>query len=213
MIMLARPRLVVFDLDGVLVDDARQSRIEALAQAAGTTPACLVEALFSSGLEARNERGELGLEDWLDAVRRRHGLDLPPDVFLAAYRQGLRLRPEVLGLVQAIATQTTLALFTNGGQWLGRQLPKFLPALRPQFGTRMLTSGQLGATKPDPQSFCLCLATLGYSASSAVLIDDAPEHVAGARSAGLDAIHYASPTQLGAELQLRGFDLEPVHAP
>ena len=31
-----------------------------------------MEALFKSGLETKNDRGELGLEDYLDAVRRRN---------------------------------------------------------------------------------------------------------------------------------------------
>ena len=208
-----RPKLVVFDLDDVLVEYRREARVDVLARAVGAPAAIVVEALFKSGLESKNDRGELGLEDYLDAVRRRHGLDLPMEAFLDARRQSMHLRREVLQLAERIAPQTTLALFTNNGQWLGRQLPKFLPELRPLFGTRMITSGQLGLVKPDPQAFYACLSTLGFSAASALMIDDIAENVAGARSAGLDTIHYASPPQLAHELQQRGFDLEPVHAP
>ena len=208
-----RPKLVVFDLDDVLVEYQRERRVEALARAVGAPPATVLEALFKSGLETKNDRGELGLEDYLDAVRRRHGLDIPMDAFIDARRQSMRLRREVLQLAERIAPQTTLALFTNNGQWLGRQLPKFFPELRPLFGTRMVTTGQLGVTKPDPQAFYACLSTLGFSPASALMIDDRIENVAGAQSAGLDAIHYASPPQLASELLMRGFDLEPVHAP
>lgn len=208
-----RPKLVVFDLDDVLVEYQRERRVDALARAVGAPPATVLEALFKSGLETKNDRGELGLEDYLDAVRRRHGLDIPMDAFIDARRQSMRLRRDVLTLAERIAPQTTLALFSNNGQWLGRQLPKFFPELRPLFGTRMVTTGQLGLTKPDPQAFYACLSTLGFSPASALMIDDRVENVAGAKSAGLDAIHYASPPQLASELLLRGFDLEPVHAP
>ena len=208
-----RPKLVVFDLDDVLVEYQRERRVEALARAVGAPPSMVLEALFKSGLETKNDRGELGLEDYLDAVRRRHGLDIPMDAFIEARRQSMRLRREVLGLAARIAPQTTLALFTNNGQWLGRQLPKFLPELRPLFGTRLVTSGQLGITKPHPQAYYACLSTLGFSAASALMIDDHPDNIAGAHSAGLDAILYASPPQLAGELLRRGFDLEPVHAP
>jgi len=204
---------VVFDLDGVLVEYQREARVGALAQVIGAPPARVIEALFRSGLEARNKRGELGLEDYLDAVRCRYGLDIPLDAFVETRRQSMRLRREVLALAEAIAPQTTLALFNNHGQWLGRQLPKFVPELRPLFGTRIVSSAQLGLTKPDPQAFYACLSTLGYSAASALMIDDRAENVAGARSAGLDAIHYTSPGQLAAELQQRGFAREPAHAP
>jgi FMN phosphatase YigB (HAD superfamily) len=207
-----RPKLVVFDLDDVLVDYQRPARIESLARVVGAAPTTVHDALFKSGLETKNDRGELGLEDYLDAIRRRHGLDIPMEAFIEARRQSMRLRRDVLGLAQRIAPQTTLALFTNNGQWLGRHLPKFLPELRPLFGTRMVTSGQLGTTKPDPQAYFACLATLGFSPASSLMIDDHPDNVTGAHSAGLDAILYASPPQLAGELLRRGFDLEPVHA-
>lgn len=209
----SRPRLVIFDLDDVLVEYQRERRVEALARAVGAPPATVLEALFRSGLEAKNDRGELGLEDYLDAVRRRHGLDIPMDAFIAARRQSMRLRRDVLDLVERIAPQTTLALFTNNGQWLGRLLPKFFPELRPLFGTRMLTTGQLGLSKPDPKAYYACLSTLGFAPASALMIDDGADNVAGALNAGLDAIHYASPPQLAGELLRRGFDLEPAHAP
>lgn len=208
-----RPKLVVFDLDDVLVEYQRERRVDALARAVGASSTTVLDALFKSGLETKNDRGELGLEDYLDAVRRRHGLDIPLEAFVDARRQSMRLRREVLGLAERIAPQTTLALFTNNGQWLGRHLPKFFPELRPLFGTRMITTGQLGLTKPDPQAFYACLSTLGYSPASALMIDDRADNVAGALNAGLDAIHYASPPQLAGELLRRGFDLEPVHAP
>ncbi len=207
-----RPKLVVFDLDDVLVEYRQEARVETLARAIGATPSMVNEALFKSGLEAKNDRGELGLEDYLDALRRRYGLDIPLDAFIDARRQSMHLRREVLALAEGIAAQTTLALFTNNGQWLGRQLPKFLPELRPLFGTRIITSAQLRLTKPDPQAFCVCLSTLGYSPASALMIDDLADNIAGARRAGLDTIHYASPPQLTGELRLRGFELAPVHA-
>lgn len=208
-----RPKLVVFDLDDVLAEYRQDVRIDVLAHAIGATSALVVDALFKSGLDAKNVRGESGLEDYLDAVRRRQGLDIPMEAFIDAHRQSLRLRREVLTLAERIGAQTTLALFTNSGQWLGRQLPKFLPELRPLFGTRMITSGQLGLTKPDPQAFYACLSTLGFSPASTLMIDDRAENIDGARSAGLDAVHYTSAPQLAGELLQRGFDLEPAHAP
>jgi putative hydrolase of the HAD superfamily len=65
-----------------------------------------------------------------------------------------------------------------------------------------------GAAKPDPRIFAFALARLGVPAAAAVYVGDDAEHdVAGARNAGLAAIHVAELATL-AELPARIARLE-----
>jgi putative hydrolase of the HAD superfamily len=65
-----------------------------------------------------------------------------------------------------------------------------------------------GAAKPDPRIFAHALARLGVPAAAAVYVGDDAEHdVAGARGAGLAAIHVAELATL-AELPARIARLE-----
>ncbi|HEV2557523.1 MAG TPA: HAD family phosphatase [Microvirga sp.] len=83
-------------------------------------------------------------------------------------------------------------------------VPKFreaqarFPFLASFLGT--VVSGDERLVKPDPAIYRLLLDRYGLVAEECVFIDDSPANVAGARAAGMHAIHYAEPMDLGAEL-------------
>lgn len=52
-------------------------------------------------------------------------------------------------------------------------------------------SFQVGLAKPDPAFFTHIVESLGIEPSEAVFVDDMPNNVAGARRAGLQAIHFS----------------------
>lgn len=207
-----RPRLLLFDFDGVLADYRRELRCEQLARAIGADPALVVRALFKSGLENRSDRGELELDDYLDALRSQYGLQVPREAFIEARRLATRPRPDMVALCQRLQAQTALAIFTNNGRWLGQQFARIAPPLTPLFASRIICSAELGLTKPDPQAFLTCLQQLGFQPRSTLFIDDVAANVEGARQAGLDALLFESFESLHAALAGRGFDLESAHA-
>jgi 2-haloacid dehalogenase len=62
----------------------------------------------------------------------------------------------------------------------------------------------VGLLKPDPRIFALLCDRAGVAAADCVFIDDSPNNVAGARAAGMDAIHFTDPAALAAALAERG---------
>lgn len=211
--MNARPKLVLFDFDDVLVDYRHDLRCAHIAEAVGAQSKEVERALFRSGLENRCDRGELELPDYLEALRSQYGLMVPQDVFIAARKAATRPRPEMLALCEQVQTQAAAAVFTNNGRWLGQHLAKVAPAVSALFARRTVTSGQLRAIKPEPKAFLLCLQALGFSPASTLFFDDRPENIEGARVIGIDAVVFESPTQVAEVLRARGFDLEFAHAP
>ena len=64
-----------------------------------------------------------------------------------------------------------------------------------------VASAEVGMRKPNPAIYLHALDLLGdVSPDQAVLLDDSPGNVAGARRAGLHAIHVVTPAQALAEL-------------
>ncbi len=51
-------------------------------------------------------------------------------------------------------------------------------------------SSELGLAKPDPDFFRECLSRIGAKAEDTVMIDDNEKNLVGARSVGIDTIHF-----------------------
>jgi putative hydrolase of the HAD superfamily len=205
--MPLRPRLVLFDLDGVLADYDRPARCAALARACGADPGALYEAMFGDeGFEHASDRGEIGLPESLRGLRERYGWNIGEACFLDARRLSTRPRPAVLDLCQAVSAQARIAVFTNNGDWVGAHMATIFPELPALFGEAIVCSGQMRRWKPQPEAFHACLARLGDIApAQALFIDDNADNVEGARGAGLDAFLYTDPAALRAGLHARGF--------
>lgn len=210
--MLPRPKLLLLDLDGVLVEYRQPLRCRALAEASGASADYVQRALFGSGLESRSDRGEFDLDAYLDLLRSDWGLDIPMASFLAARRLATRVHPGMMERCQALAGQAQLGVLSNNGHWLFQHMEKVLPELVPLFRPRFVTSGSLRVAKPDAQAFTLCLQRLGFACHSTLFVDDKPANVDGARQAGLDAFVFDSEAQFVRELAGRGFTLGETHA-
>ncbi len=105
------------------------------------------------------------------------------------------------------------------------ELIEYVRGLRPRFRTGILSNSFVGArereqaaygfedlvddivysheagmTKPDPRIYALACDRLGVQPGEAVFLDDSGPCVAGARDAGLHAVHYRSNAQARAEI-------------
>jgi len=208
--MASRPRLVLFDLDGVLADYDREARCQAMADAAGANVEAMFEAMFGpEGLEHASDCGDIGLEGSLAGLRERHGWNLPAAEFIDARRLSTRVRPAMMALCRELQAQARLAVFTNNGDWVHANLPVIAPELVGMFGDSIVCSGVMRQSKPDPAAFHACLRRLRHDAAADVLfIDDNADNVAGARRAGLDALLYTNLESLRRELRARGLELQ-----
>lgn len=211
--MAEPPRLLLFDLDGVLAAYDRDARCRHLAQTVGAGADEVHAALFGpNGLEPRSDAGELDLPGYLGQLRARHGWRLPQDDFLAARRHATQVDPAMLRLCAALAPQARLAILTNNGAWLAEYAARIVPELAPLFGEDLVCSGSLRRLKPEPETYRDCLRRLGMSPEATLFVDDRAENVEGARAAGLDAVLHVDVAGLRVALIERGFNPGANHA-
>jgi phosphoglycolate phosphatase len=178
-------RLVVFDLDGTLVDstaDIATAFARAVERVAPGTPPLDVPAVRSLiGNGARNlvERGlaRLGVSQPVASV-------LP--VFLEEYRSCLldttRLYPGTAEALTALGPRV-LAVLTNKPGDLSRALVEGL-GLGRAFA-RVIGSGDGPASKPDPAGLILLMQEFAASPAETLMVGDSPVDVATARAAGV----------------------------
>jgi phosphoglycolate phosphatase len=177
--------LLVFDLDGTLVDSSRD--IAAATNAAlgrlapGTPEIPLPEILSFVGEGAR-----LLVERSL----RHVGLDLPPGDVLAAYlecyRERLldttRLYPGIAEALDALAG-ASLAVLTNKPGDLSRAILDGL-GVGARFA-RVMGGGDVPTRKPDPAGLLQLVAELGATPAGTWMVGDSATDVGAARAAGV----------------------------
>ena len=198
------PSLVLFDLDGVLVDYDRTARVRHLAASLGADEAAVHAALFGSGLEDRFDAGHVETGAYLQALGDALGSRVDRATWAAARGAAMRLDPALPPLLARIARRCDVALLTNNGGLLLDCLPELLPALVDALGGRLLCSARLGASKPDSRVFHAALEAMGHAADATLFVDHSTANVEGARHAGLMAEHVASPHELPATLARYG---------
>jgi epoxide hydrolase-like predicted phosphatase len=193
-------RAVVFDIGGVLEitpDLAVHRRWEArLGLPAGEMDRRMGDVWMGGGL------GMITLDDVHQAIRDRLGLD---EQQLAAYMGDVWR--EYLGTANT-------------------ELIKYARRLRPRYRTGILSNSFVGARereqaaygfedlvdeivysheagmgKPDPRIYALVCARLNVRPGETVFLDDMDQCVAGAREAGIHAVHYRDNSQAIEEIE------------
>lgn len=200
--------LVVFDMDGVLVDLDRPRRLDLLATMTGHTPDAIEARIFASDFERSAEAGVPPTGDaYLAEFNRRLGTDLGRDEWVRARREAMTVDRRVLAIAERVAAQVPIALLTNNGALLQESLAELAPEIAVRFGEAAHTSSRFGARKPDPVVFQRVAAHHGARPVATVFIDDDPDSVAGAERAGLIGVHFTSPAELADALTGLGLDV------
>jgi len=177
-------RLVVFDLDGTLVDSSRDiaaSVNAALGRVAPGTAALSLEAVLSFVGEGAGLLVERSL--------RHAGLALSTEevlpVYVDCYRERLldttRLYPGVAEALEALAG-TTLAVLTNKPGDMSRTILDGL-GVASRFA-RVRGAGDVPSRKPDPAGLLGLMSELGARAGETWMVGDSATDVGVARAAG-----------------------------
>lgn len=196
-----RPRTIVFDVGGVLLDWDPDYLYRTL------IPDEAERTFFLTHVCPRiwNSQQDLGLHSWADAVQKR--IALYPDYadLIKAYdaRWPDMVKTPVAGTVaikQALR-QTGMPLYAitnfSSEKWALSQ--KLWPFLVDFDG--VIVSGQEKMLKPDPAIYHLLCRRYGLEASECLFIDDVLENVEAAKSVGMMAHHFANPEGLRETLQ------------
>jgi len=187
------PSLVLFDLDGVLVEYDRPRRLQHLGDAVGRSAEQVYEALFGSGLEDRYDAGELSTDVYLTELGSHLGVAVDRTAWSAARTASMTCTTETCTRIARLAQRVEVGVLTNNGVLIEDLLPDALPGLFPLLEGRVFCSGTLGASKPSQDIYRIALERLGHAPQRALFLDDNFDNVEGARAAGLYAEHVARP--------------------
>lgn len=191
---------VLFDFAGVLTS----SPWPAMAAAGGGNLELLIGTYEEDSDHPwhRVERGELAITDWVvevSALGAAAGveIDFAP---LQALLGDMTVHAVVVDHVRDLRRRGyRLGLITNNVREGSATWRAMVPV--DELFDVVVDSSEVGMRKPNPAIFHHTLDLLGeVEPSAAVFLDDSPGNVAGARRAGLHAIHVEDPAEAMAEL-------------
>jgi putative hydrolase of the HAD superfamily len=154
------------------------------------------------------ERGEISLNEYLERTIFYSKRTFSPrdfEDFMYAQSQSL---PESLEFVRSMARsgRCLMAVINNEGAEINAyRIQQF--GLRDIFAA-FFSSCYVGIRKPEVGIYQIALRVMQRTADECIFVDDRPENVAGAVSAGMNGIRFQNVAQLQADL--RKFGLQPA---
>jgi putative hydrolase of the HAD superfamily len=202
----SRIDLVIFDLDDVLVALDRPRRLRWLAGITGRPPEHFNATIWHSDFERGAEAGAYATgADYLAEFNRRSGCRLTRAQWVEARRQAMTPLPGTLAIARELGRRVRLALLTNNGALLKESLPELAPEVCAVFGEACHASCEFLARKPEPRVYERLVERFRVEPGRALMIDDEPMNIQGAREAGLQALRFQGPVRLRAGLAAYGW--------
>jgi putative hydrolase of the HAD superfamily len=195
-------RTLLCDLDGV-IRLWPPGELDAVEAELGLAPGALLTAAFEPALLQRAVTGVTTDDAWRAEVAAQLGSAGAQAVAAWAGLTG-EIDQAMLALVQEVRASLPVVLLTNATTRLRADLER--AGLTDAFDA-VASSAELGVAKPDPQVYAQAAALVGATAAEAVLVDDTPLHVEGARSAGATAVLHRSAAETREALAALGLPL------
>lgn len=202
-----RPRAVVFDLDGTLIDSEALVR-EAYLAACERFGVAMSDAQFLALVGAHKQAND-------EALRAYYGADFPVETFREAARdfigeRAAPLKPGARELMNALdALGAPFALATSSHRpWVGRHFAAH--GLSNRFAA-IVTREDVVNGKPAPEPYIKASAALGHAPADVLALEDSHVGVRSAHGAGCMTIMI--PDLLGAdeEMHAKALVLATLH--
>jgi len=192
--MIKGIRHIIFDLGGVLLNIDYQRTEQAFIQLGITNFPEMYSQLKQSTLFDDFETGRIATKEFVAALQQASGIDVSEKDIIHAWNSMLLDFPlRRLQVLQQLRTYYDLLLLSNTNEIHEAAFNKILEDERGianigAFFDRVYLSHRIGMRKPDVAVFERILEENNLKAEHTLFIDDSPQHVEGARKAGIRAI-------------------------
>ena len=199
------PRFFYFDLGNVLLKFDHRRAARQMAEVSGVPAERIWDVVFAGGLNEKIDAGELTTEEFYEQFCRELGCRPEKDALAYAASDIFELNYSMSAVLGRLAAaRKRLGLLSNTcdmhWQYFGTGRYWFVPR---EFEAIVL-SYRVQLMKPDPKIFLYAAELAGVRPEEVFYVDDMPQHVAGARAVGFDAVRYTTTAAFVADLAKRG---------
>lgn len=201
---MTQPEFLYFDLGKVLLNFDVEQMFRQMGEVAGIDPARVRAVVFEDGLQRQYEMGQISGREFYDAFCRQTGTQPDYDALSRAGSEIFDLNLSMLPVVAQISQAGyRMGILSNTCEGHWEHCCKRFQIVAEAFSEHAL-SYRIKAAKPNAAIFQAAAELAGLEPEEVFFVDDAPEHVAGAKAVGFDAVQYTSTPELVAELRKRG---------
>jgi putative hydrolase of the HAD superfamily len=195
------PKVLLFDLGGVLVDNVTFEELPKLLERPEPRPALFDRWLASESVR-RFERGEIDQATFGEAFVEEWGLRIAPATFLDAFATWPRSPyPGAVDLLSRLRGRATVAILSNCNALHWERLSGLLAHTDAAFSSHLL-----GLVKPDQAIFRTVADRLACPPGSICFFDDSATNVRAAQSAGMQAHQTVGLESLAATVRSLGLE-------
>jgi putative hydrolase of the HAD superfamily len=200
-------KAICFDLDGVFfTSKGKNSFHNALINEYGASKEIVDELMYRSPEMAKLVRGQISPADFWNRVREITGIVAGDDELAKRWVRDYEVDQKVLEAVKEARRQGyKTCICTNNN-------PIRLPLLVEEYKFNelfdsIISSHEVGFTKPDPKIFEALLQSLGVKGEELIYSDDNPDRLKGAMDLGIITFQFHDFEQFMSELKKLGVDL------
>jgi putative hydrolase of the HAD superfamily len=191
--------LYLFDFDKTLYAFNFRKRLPALSRLSGVSQYHLAKTWWAAGYEARAELGEWSTPAaYLDKFAEVTGARLTLDQWCEARHEASTPNIGVVDALRLASTLGTVSLFSNNPPPFVATLSRMAPDVAEILGPNVVVSCELGARKPDPESYTRALARYAARPEDTYFVDDSAPNIEGAAAARIATFHYTDEADVPA---------------
>jgi putative hydrolase of the HAD superfamily len=198
--MSAPVEALLFDFGNVIVNVDFDRTMARWAQHAQCDPRDVSSRWSQDDAYKRHERGNIDANAYFAALRDSLGIDLSDEQFLDGWNAiFVGVVPGIEDQLRAARERWPLYVFSNTNP---AHEAHFIPAYADTLKNfrKVYLSSSIGLRKPDRDAFEYVARDIGVAPANILFFDDIFENVAGAREAGLQAVHVRSSADVTAAL-------------
>ena len=146
-------------------------------------------------LNSQIDLGQITRQKFFDGLEEKLGISA--EKIQAEIDGELVVDQQLIDLIKKLKTKYKIALLSNAGEEeiaiIYRDgIESLFDVIEVSFAT--------GLVKPDAESFLHCAKKLGVASSECLFVDDSVTNIAGAKNAGMQALHYSEFGKVPQEL-------------
>tara|TARA_R110002020_G_scaffold392540_2_gene602824 strand:- start:1450 stop:2052 length:603 start_codon:yes stop_codon:yes gene_type:complete len=194
--------LVIFDLDGVLVDACEWHRValnDALTEVCGYKISLEDHYKTFNGIPTREKLRILTEKNIVRPEQHEKIYTLKQQKTVDAISQLAGVRPEKQEMIRSLkAAGHVVACYTNSIRQTATLMLEKTGILH--LFEYVLTNQDVSRSKPDPEGYLFLMKHFGFDSSDTYIIEDSPKGLAAARASGAFVYKVESPEQVNVEL-------------